>query len=182
MNWWKHLKTINHHKWLVMKSCFRLGLIKQGILHDLSKYSPTEFMIGVKYYQGTRSPNSAEREARGYTTAWLHHKGRNKHHMEYWTDYDLVNGGMMGMKMPVKYVVEMFCDRIAASKNYNRDKYDDTFPLTYYQKGKPKYLLHPDTEALLEELLRMLAEQGEDAVFEYIKKEILTPEVRKERV
>lgn len=182
MNWWKHLKTINHHKWLVMKSCFRLGLIKQGILHDLSKYSPTEFMIGVKYYQGTRSPNSAEREARGYTTAWLHHKGRNKHHMEYWTDYDLVNGGMMGMKMPVKYVVEMFCDRIAASKNYNRDKYDDTFPLTYYQKGRPKYLLHPDTEALLEELLRMLAEQGEDAVFEYIKKEILTPEVRKERV
>ena len=122
-NWWKHLKTINHHKWLVMKNCFRLGMYKQGLLHDLSKYSPTEFLVGVKYYQGNRSPNNAEREDKGYTSAWLHHKGRNKHHLEYWLDYDLVNGGVTGMKMPVKYVVEMFCDRIAASRNYNKDAY-----------------------------------------------------------
>jgi len=182
MKWLKHLKTINHHKWMVMKSCFRLGLIKQGLMHDMSKYSPVEFMVGARYFQGTRSPNTAEREEKGYTSAWLHHKGRNKHHLEYWIDYDLENGGMTGMKMPVKYVVEMFCDRVAASKNYNRDNYDDSFPLTYYEKGKSKYLLHPETEALLEHLLRMLAEQGEDKVFDYIKKEILTPEVRKEKV
>ena len=117
MKWWSHLKTINHHKWLVMKSCFRLGLIKQGLLHDLSKYSPTEFLVGAKYYQGTRSPNNAEREDKGYTSAWLHHKGRNKHHLEYWIDYDLENGGITGMKMPVKYVVEMFCDRIEILRN-----------------------------------------------------------------
>lgn len=182
MNWWKHLKTINHHKWLVMKSCFRLGLYKQGFLHDLSKYSITEFSVGVKYFQGTRSPNNAEREEKGYTSAWLHHKGRNKHHMEYWIDYDLENGGMEGMKMPVKYVVEMFCDRVAASKNYNRDSYNDTFPLAYYQKGKSKYLLHADTQKLLEELLTMLATKGEDATFAYIKKEVLTPEIRREKV
>ena len=182
MNWWNHLKTINHHKWLVMKSCFRLGMYKQGLLHDLSKYSPTEFLVGVKYYQGNRSPNNAEREDKGYTSAWLHHKGRNKHHLEYWLDYDLVNGGITGMKMPVKYVVEMFCDRVAASKNYNKDSYTNRMPLEYYKKGKAKALLHPESAALLEKLLTMLAKQGEDATFDYIKREILTKEVRREKI
>lgn len=182
MKWLSHLRTINHHKWLVMKSCFRLGLIKQGLMHDMSKYSPTEFLVGAKYFQGTRSPNNAEREDKGYTSAWLHHKGRNRHHLEYWIDYDLNNGGMTGMKMPVKYVVEMFCDRVAASKNYNREDYNDTFPLTYFLKAKGKYLIHPETEALLEHLLRMLAQQGEEKTFAYIRSEILTPAVRKEKV
>lgn len=182
MKWWQHLKTINHHKRLVMQSCFRLGLYKQGLLHDLSKYSPTEFFVGAKYFQGTRSPNIAEREDKGYTSAWLHHKGRNKHHLEYWLDYGLENGDIVGMKMPVKYVVEMFCDRVAASKNYNRDTYHDGMPLEYYERGKAKYLLHPETELLLSKLLTMLAERGEDATFSYIKKEILTREVRRERV
>ena len=182
MNWWNHLKTINHHKWLVMKYCFKLGMYKQGLLHDLSKYGPTEFLVGAKYYQGTRSPNNAEREDKGYTSAWLHHKGRNKHHLEYWIDYDIENGGMMGCKMPVKYVVEMFCDRIAASRNYNGDNYTDRFPLDYYNKGKSKYLLHKESAALLEELLTMLAEQGEEATFSYIRKNILTKEVRREKI
>ena len=74
MKFWKHLKTINHHKMLVMKGCFRVGLYKQGLLHDLSKYMPSEFLVGCKYYQGDVSPNNAEREDRGYSSAWLHHK------------------------------------------------------------------------------------------------------------
>lgn len=162
MNWYKHLKTINHHKWLVMKNCFRVGLYKQGLLHDLSKYSWTEFSVGVKYYQGDRSPNDAEREDKGYTSAWLHHKGRNKHHLEYWVDYSMDrSGALAGCKMPEKYVVEMFCDRIAASKNYNKEKYNDSYPLEYFRKGKARrnHLLHPETDALLESLLVMLAEK-----------------------
>ena len=182
MKWWKHLKTINHHKRLVMKYCFRLGMYKQGLLHDLSKYSPTEFLVGAKYYQGNRSPNNAEREDKGYTSAWLHHKGRNKHHLEYWIDYGLNGEGMIGMKMPVKYVVEMFCDRIAASRNYNPDTYTDEMPLNYYLKGRAKTVLHPESAELLERLLRMLAEKGEDETFSYIKREILTKEVRRERI
>ncbi len=47
-NFFGHLKTINRHKMLVMKYCFRCGMIRQGLLHDLSKYSPTEFFAGVK--------------------------------------------------------------------------------------------------------------------------------------
>lgn len=182
MKWWFHLKTINHHKWLVMKYCFRLGMYKQGLLHDLSKYSPVEFMVGAKYYQGDRSPNNAEREDKGYTSAWLHHKGRNKHHLEYWIDYGLNHQGLVGMKMPVKYVVEMFCDRIAASKNYNQDAYTDRMPLEYFLRGKSRTVLHPETEKLLTELLTRLAEDGEQNTFRYIRENILTREVRRERI
>ena len=89
---WKHLCTILHHKNLVRAGCFKIGLYKQGLLHDMSKYTPTEFLVGCKYYQGTMSPNNAEREDKGYSAAWLHHKGRNKHHMEYWIDYGVGDG------------------------------------------------------------------------------------------
>lgn len=174
MKWLKHLKTINHHKRLVMKHCFQVGLYKQGLLHDLSKYSFTEFRVGAKYYQGNRSPNNAEREEKGYTSAWLHHKGRNKHHLEYWIDYSTnPDEGIVGMEMPVKYVVEMLCDRMAASKNYNPDTYTDRAPLEYYLKGKNKYPMHPNTRALLEKLLTMLAEEGEKKTFDYIRREVL---------
>ena len=173
--WYRHLKTINRHKWMVMKNCFRCGLYKQGLLHDLSKYSWTEFSVGARYFQGTRSPNDAEREEKGYSGAWLHHKGRNKHHLEYWIDYsaDMSNRQLMGMKMPVKYVVEMFCDRVAASKNYNRDEYTDAYPLNYYLRGRSRDLLHPESAKLLESMLAMLAEKGEDFTFDYIRREIL---------
>lgn len=121
MHPWLHFKTITRHKLLVMKYCFRIGLYKQGLLHDLSKYSPTEFLVGCKYYQGTRSPNNAEREDIGVSTSWLHHKGRNKHHFEHWVDYSVNDGEhvIMGAQMPRKYVAEMVMDRISASRNYH---------------------------------------------------------------
>ena len=170
--WYKHLKTINEHKLQVGKNCFRCGLYKQGILHDLSKYSWTEFSVGAKYYQGNRSPNEAEREDKGYTSSWLHHKGRNKHHLEYWLDYDLDkrDGSVTGMKMPDLYIIEMFCDRVAASKIYHKDDYTDSSPLEYYLNGKSKNILHPYTKEKLERLLYMLAEKGEDYTFEYAKR------------
>ena len=107
---WHHFCTITQHKLLVMQNCFRVGLYKQGLLHDLSKYSPAEFLTGVHYYQGDRSPNAAEREEKGYSTAWLHHKGRNKHHFEYWMDFSKTSQGIAGAKMPVNYLVEMVMD------------------------------------------------------------------------
>lgn len=175
----QHFCTITRHKILVMKECFRVGLYKQGLLHDLSKYSWTEFKVGCKYYQGDRSPNNAEREETGCSLAWLHHKGRNKHHYEYWIDYgDNKDTTMTGMRMPVRYVVEMFLDRIAASKIYKGAEYKDTDPLLYFQGGKGQYLMHQDTEALLERLLKMLAVRGEEETFRYIRHEILGKEER----
>ena len=161
MKWLSHLRTVQHHRFLVLRHCWRVGLYWQGLTHDLSKFSPVEFSAGAKYYQGNRSPNEIERREKGYSAAWLHHKGRNKHHLEYWIDYAADGSGMCGMKMPIQYVIEMFCDRIAASQNYNRDNYDDSFPLAYYEKNKDHYPLHPDARALLEKLLHMLGEEGE---------------------
>ena len=175
----RHFQTITKHKIYVMRECFRVGLYRQGLLHDLSKYSWTEFRIGCRYYQGTRSPNNAEREEKGYSSAWLHHKGRNKHHYEYWIDYN-VNAGkdgriLTGMKMPVRYVVEMFIDRVAASKNYMKEKYTNQAPLEYYEKGAARLgkMIHPETAELLHQLLKMLAEEGEEKTCSYIRKYVL---------
>ena len=173
-NFWGHLRTILHHKNLVRHYCFRAGLYKQGIMHDWSKYSPVEFINSVRNFQGgKKSPNFGEKATKGYSSSWLHHKGRNRHHFEYWIDFTLnPDEGLQGMPMPTRYVLEMFCDRIAASKNYNRKNYDDSFPLAYYEKNKSHYILHNDTKELLERLLHMLADEGEDKTFAYIRKNI----------
>lgn len=169
-NGWNHFKTITEHKLLVMENCFRVGLYKQGLLHDLSKYSPEEFLTGVRYYQGTRSPNAAEREILGFSKAWLHHKGRNKHHFEYWIDFGKKKeDGLVGHKMPVEYVVEMMMDRIAACKVYKGKDYTDSSALEYYGREKRFIVIHPETRALLEKLLNMLAEKGERKTFAYMR-------------
>lgn len=181
MNVKGHFLTITKHKIEVAKNCFRSGLYWQGITHDLSKYMPSEFLRGVKYYQGDRSPNDAERRIKGVSRAWLHHKGRNRHHMEYWIDYDIKNGtNMAGMKMPARYLVEMVCDRIAACKIYLGDKYTDSAPLDYYNKSVGHYMIHEKTSKQLKYLLSMLAQKGEDYTFNYIKNEIVKKQCRKE--
>ena len=133
---WGHLKTITHHRHLVMRGCFRMGLIWQGLTHDLSKYSPTEFLAGVRYYQGDRSPNTAEREANGYSLAWMHHKGRNRHHFEYWTDLSPKTRTYEPVDMPVRYLCEMVADRIAACKTYQGAAYTDAFPAAVSGPGE----------------------------------------------
>ena len=174
VNIWRHFKTITRHKLLVMKSCFQVGLIRQGLLHDLSKYSWTEFKSGVKYYQGTRSPNAAEREEKGFSEAWLHHKGRNKHHYEYWTDLGPnKEKGFVGVKMPLKYVAEMVIDRIAASKVYKKENYTNSSALEYYEMTKRYIIIHPETRKLLYKLLKMLSVKGEDYTFAYIRRVLL---------
>lgn len=171
MNIWGHFKTITSHKLLVMKYCFRIGLYRQGLLHDMSKYAPTEFLKGARYYQGTRSPNNAEREDTGLSVSWLHHKGRNKHHFEYWVDYGIgAEHVLAGMPMPRKYIAEMIMDRISASRIYHPDNYTDASPLEYYEMGKDRlWFIHEDTKAQLEYLLRMLAVKGEAYTLHYIR-------------
>ena len=176
MHVWKHLHTVNRHRALVRKYCFRLGLYWQGLTHDLSKYSPREFWVGAKYFQGDRSPNDAERRERGYSSAWLHHKGRNRHHLEYWTDYGQKpdgSFGIVGVEMPVKYVAEMFCDRYAASRVYRGDQFENADPWKFFQHSKTHTILNDKTAALLESMLLKLRDEGEDAAFSYIRNEIL---------
>lgn len=167
---WGHFSTITRHKIKVTALCFRCGLYKQGILHDLSKYSWVEFSSGVKYFQGNRSPIDKEKEVLGYSKGWLHHKGRNKHHWEYWLD----NGpqGVHPIAMPTNYVIEMFCDRVTASKIYQKEKYTDNSALEYYMQGKDRIMIHPDSEKLIVHLLTYLSENGLEKTIQHIKKDI----------
>ena len=170
-NIWNHFSTITRHRNLVRKHCFQIGLYWQGLTHDLSKYSPEEFWTGVRYYQGNRSPKAAERETVGYSRAWLHHKGRNKHHYEYWIDISShKEEGLVGNKMPLRYVAEMVCDRIAACEVYKGKAYTSAAPLEYYEYTKNYITIHPQTRALLEKLLHMLKDQGEETAFAYLRK------------
>ena len=164
-----HFITITRHRHRVIAHCFRAGIGWQGLWHDLSKYSPAEFWVGARHYQGDRSPNEEERRLYGYSMAWMHHKGRNRHHFEYWTDYSPVTKQLEPIKMPLRFVAEMFCDRVAASKIYQGAAYTDSHPLEYFLAGKPRRRIHPDTSALLEGWLTMLAEQGEDATFAHVR-------------
>lgn len=164
-----HFKTIIRHRHMVIKHCKKAGILRQGLVHDLSKFSPTEFIPGARFYLGNRSPNEAEREKYGYSLAWIHHKGRNKHHFEYWTDYNAQTRMMGPVKMPLKYVKEMLCDRVAASKIYMGENYTNDSPLAYFMRSKGKRMIHPETSDFLEKLLTMLKDEGEDKTFEYLK-------------
>lgn len=178
MRFFKHLHTVCKHRRLVRRNCFRCGLIWQGLWHDISKFSRAEFWAGVKYYQGTRSPQAREREVLGYSAAWLHHKGRNKHHFEYWTDVS-PTGEIVSVKMPPKYFAEMICDRIAASKVYNGKNYTNRHPLEYFLRRKDNLGMHPETAEQLEYYLTLLAERGEDEMFKQLKAYVRANKKRK---
>ena len=165
----KHFKTITAHRHMVIKHRFKAGIYRRGLLHDLSKYTPAEFIPGAKNYQGNRSPNEYEREKFGYSKAWLHHKGRNRHHFEYWTDYSHATKRIIPIKMPLIFVAEMFCDRVAASKTYIKENYNDGAALEYFLRSKSTRFIHPETSDFLEKLLLMLKDKGEDVTFAYLK-------------
>ena len=169
----RHFKTITHHKWLVLQGCFRIGLIRQGLAHDLSKYSPVEFLNGAKYYQGNRSPNAREREDKGYSEAWIHHKGRNPHHYEYWTDLNRQTRRYEPIPVPRKYLAEMIMDRRAACMTYEGKAYTSASPLAYHERSLERTLMHPETRRQLEYLLEMLRDKGEEETFRYIRKDLL---------
>ena len=170
---WQHFKTITTHRILVMRGCFQIGLYWQGLTHDLSKYSSVEFWTGARYYQGVRSPNAAEREDKGYSEAWMHHKGRNRHHYEYWTDMNPKTRVYESVPMPRRYLAEMVADRLAACKVYEGEAFTNESPLRYLMRSREKDLMHPQTRKELEYLLTMLRDRGEKETFRYIKKEVL---------
>ena len=168
----EHFKTITHHRHLVRQYCFRLGLYYQGLTHDLSKYSPSEFWRGVKYYQGYRSPNDAggTRKQRALSDSPGDATATARIILD--RRYCIADDGkvyMGGCKMPLKYVAEMFCDRIAACKVYQGDKYTDASAYDYYEKSRGHILIHPETGELIGKMLLVLKEQGEDAAFDYVR-------------
>lgn len=162
----KHLKTVRTHRKAVRKLCFKCGLYKQGLMHDLSKYSLTE-LRQVKYWTGTSSPIDGQIKAEGFSEAWLHHKGRNKHHYEYWLDPVHMSEPC---PMPMRYVAEMFCDRVAACKTYQKDKYTDKSAKEYMlSRPQERALMHPDTYGMLLQLFDLLSTYGEEKTCIHIR-------------
>lgn len=164
----KHLITVLKHKWVVFNECRKCGILWQGITHDLSKFSPVEFFPSGRYFQGSRSPIEAEKETVGYSAAWLHHKGHNPHHWEYWIDYG-PEGEILPAKIPYKYVLEMICDYIGAGKVYNGGAWTQEEPLKYFQKVRDGRYFHPETERLIILLLRHIADNGLQSFYRLVK-------------
>ena len=155
----KHTKLITHHKWLVFKLCYKIGEPWRGFMHDWSKYSPTEFIESVKYYNGTHSPITEAKKANGYSKAWLHHKGRNRHHAEYWVDESAEDKTPI---IPYKFAAEMICDKLSAGMTYMGDKFTKEYELEYWNKEQEKVRMNPNMKQYVTEVLTQIAENGID--------------------
>ncbi len=164
-----HLHTINMHRFLVMTTCFRCGMFSQGLKHDLSKYSPEEFFPSVRYFQGYRSPISYEKQINGYSDCWLHHKGRNRHHWEYWVDRLKSDTHLTCIEMPFRYMLESVIDRICASKVYKKKDYTDAEPYDFFMNSKEIHVMNPKTVEQISFLLLYLKENGEKKALAYYK-------------
>ena len=159
--WIRHLKTVCRHKRIVFHECKACGLTWRGLVHDLSKFSPTEFMPSARYFQGNKSPIEKEKAQKGYSEAWLHHKGHNKHHWEWWTDFDR-NGAIIPAKIPSEYVIEMVCDWIGAGKAYSTEKWTQSEPIDYFYRVLPGRHFHPETKKIIIKLLEIIRDEGLD--------------------
>ena len=166
--YFRHFKTICRHKHYVLKECAACGILWQGLIHDLSKFGFVEFCSSARYFQGNRSPIEAEKEAIGYSKAWLHHKGHNKHHWEYWTDFT-DDGEIIANEMPIKYVIEEVCDWIGAGKAYSKDKWTQESPLIHYKKMRKGRYFHPETDKILITSVNKIANEGLDEFHKYAK-------------
>ncbi len=153
----KHFKTITKHKWIVFKLCVMAGEPWRGFMHDWSKYSPTEFWESAKYYTGKYSPIHACRKEKGYSKAWLHHKGRNKHHHEYWYDYNTVEKTPV---MPYQYAVEMICDNLAAGMVYNGKSWTNSTQIEYWKRVEEKKKVNPKINEFAKAVFTEVSEKG----------------------
>ena len=166
-NFFGHLNNVITHRYMVFKFCCRVGIPLQGLTHDLSKFTPAEFIPSVQHFQGTSSPIGAERREKGYSEAWLHHKARNKHHWEYWVEFR-DDGSEYYVKMPMNYLKEMLCDWLSAGKTYNRSTWQSHYPLQYFMKHESYYKLHPETKAFALKVLHMFADRGEEETLNWL--------------
>ena len=155
-NIFKHLHLVTKHRYAVFINCAKCGIAWRGLVHDLSKFTPTEFFESARYYQGNRSPIGVCRRDTGVSYAWLHHKGRNKHHIEYWLDPDCTVTPMM----PYKFAAECVCDKLAATKIYAGKNYSDDLPLLHWQRYGCKVNGNPRTMAFIEQVFIDVKEHG----------------------
>ena len=156
----KHFILIMKHRMKVFKFSIKAGIPWRGFVHDLSKYSPTEFFESAKYYVGNHSPITECKKDKGYSEAWLHHKGRNKHHHEYWYDYRAPEPAVM---IPYKYAVEMICDTLSAGMTYNGKEWSIDKQLEYWDREKASSHINEKTANFITAVYNEIKENGIDS-------------------
>lgn len=160
----KYLKNLLRHKWFVFVECCRLGIPWLGIVHDLSKFLPSEWLPYARYFYGKwPTEEEADRQfpfgtvltkekvAAQFDVAWLHHQHRNKHHWQRWLltlDSARSDGRLFPIAMPDRYRREMLADWRGAGRAYGNP---DT--RVWYLANRDKMRLHPETRAWVEEML-----------------------------
>ena len=164
--WFKHLTLVCKHKKYVYLACKEAGIPWQGVIHDLSKFSPTEFLESAHWYSGDRSPIDNCKDALGYSLAWFHHRGRNKHHWEYWVDD--FQDGMVPKLMPFKYALEMLCDFIGAGKAYMGEKFTYKGEWEWWQNKKKMVIMHPVVWHFIDHEMEEMAYHGSKYKINYL--------------
>ena len=175
---WKYIKQILLHKKYVFQECKKCGIIWQGITHDLSKFSKDELIPSAKYYDYDNVKRT-DKIVKDYSKAWCHHKGHNKHHWEYWTDFSS-SGTIITNKIPYKYVVEMVCDWIGAGKVYEKTKWNQSKPLAYYDAVRKGRYFHPETESLSLMFLHCIKNDGLKEFHKMAKDEFIQKDYEKD--
>lgn len=151
-----HLKTVIEHKKWVYYYCARLGMYKAGLLHDLSKFSPTELLESANYYAGgTSSPINEAKKDKGYSLAWFHHKGRNRHHYEYW--YDNIDAGGKKVKMPEEYADELICDYLGAGRAYMKQNFTYVNEYKWWTDKRNIIAMNEQTKTFVDHIMVLLA-------------------------
>lgn len=169
---WQYLKYVLRHKYYValflLDQQFTLGNLYRAIVHDLSKFRPSEWNPYANFFYGQNAgkkpeeianlerisfnlgiPRKSRDEERAeFNTAWLHHQKRNKHHWQYWMmTFD--HGGTICLPMPEKYIQEMIADWHSAGFCITgKHEYKE-----WYRKQQNKIQFHPETRKRVDSLL-----------------------------
>ena len=153
-------KQVLQHKWYVFKACAIAGHPWIGLKHDMSKFSPQEFFERSRGQGYGVSPVEVLRDTQGYSKAWQHHKGHNPHHWEYWTNGYRENRTKT-IKVPFRYILEMFCDWIGAGQTYGMDKWTPEGAREYWYGLRDKNsAIHPESVDMLNTWFDLLVEKG----------------------
>ncbi len=161
--YFKYLQYLIKHKYYVGVECFKRGLYWQGLAHDLSKFSPDEFIPYANYFYGNGDNLLKFRDKTGYYKpydtgdkkfdfAWFLHQKRNKHHWQFWvlpTD----DATLKVLEIPLRYKTEMVCDWIGASKAQGFFSPWETPMLEtqkWYKANKDKMQFAPETRKWIE--------------------------------
>lgn len=148
MIFFKYLFYTLKHKWYVMIECFKIGLIWRGLVHDLSKFRPSEFVSYMYSFYGNKKQQ--KKWEFKFDIAWLKHIHRNKHHWQYWVLLE-DSGKITPLIMPLKYMDEMVCDWVGAGKAITgKDNI-----LEWYNRTKNNRRFHPKTKELIEMKIKL---------------------------